>query len=271
MSLQLIKNKIDDCKNSGNQKGEAEALIEAANIHLSEGEPADALSVSKDARVLFRKLGDFKSEAGAIQLLVAALSASDELEEATREAYDALNVAKQSGDPATVAGALALVVSTHYQSLSKEPDTDSDSFKEGVKELTGTADEAVKAFRKLKDSQGQASALLGMARVYMLADEPDKAKFVADMAYMLYTQAKDGNGYFDACMCLSLAHIQRGDFASAMRYANEARDLCMNFQDVSGMTDASELISQIKECTKLRSEKLQFKADAVTMQKLYFK
>jgi tetratricopeptide (TPR) repeat protein len=274
MSLQDIKDKIAEAKNSGSQKGEADALAEAAVIHLSLGDCAEALSASKEARILYRNLGEAKLEADVVQTLAAALSASGELDEASREAYDALNIARKAGDAETVANAMAIATAMHYQSLVQDvspDDMESDVFKEGVKELLGTADGAVKAFKKLKNSAGQAAALLGLSKAYLLADEPDKAKFAADMAYMLYNQAKEGNGFFDACICLVHAHMQRQDFASAMRYCNEAKDISMQFQDAPSIAVALELSSTIRECTRKRNEKLHFKQLPMNMQKLSFR
>ena len=62
-------------------------------------------------------------------------------------------------------------------------------------------------------------------RQTLQADLPDNAKLAADWAYMLHNQVKDGNGFYDACVTLAHAHIMRGDFASAMRYTNEAAAL----------------------------------------------
>jgi tetratricopeptide (TPR) repeat protein len=270
MSVEEVKLRIDNFKKAGDGKGEAEASVEAARLYLSSGSTIEALALAKAARVLSREAKEAKTEVEAVQVISLILATNGDVEEATREAYDALNIAKKLGDAQTTASATLNAVNIHYQSVAKE-NPDSDLFKEGVKELRGTAEDAAKAFKKLKDSPGHAAALLALARVYMLIDEPDKAKFAADMAYMLFNQAKDGNGFYEACICLSQAHIQRSDFASAMRYCNEAGAVCLEFQDLMGMAAIDELSEQIKDCTRLRHEQLAQKVyNCMTMQKLAF-
>jgi hypothetical protein len=265
-----FQERLADAKTKGDAKGEAEASLEAARIYLRDGESKEALAIAKSGRAAAQKVNEAALESEIVQVIAEVLAATGDTGEATKEAYDALNIAKKAGDPKITAGAMLTVVTMQYQSVSKES-PDSDLFKEGLKEMRGTAEDAAKAFRKLKDGSGHAASLIALARVYMLAEEPDKAKFAADMAYMLYNKEKDGKGFYEACITLSHAHIQRLDFASAMRYCNEAGALCMQFQDQAGLMVVDELTDTIRDGTRLRNEmETNTKASPMMIQKLAF-
>jgi hypothetical protein len=236
-------------------KAKAQQLLDDSRSYLQSNDASSAQDAAVEARGLFRKAGEAALEAEAVQCIVRALTLKDDLEEATREAYDALNIVKRANDDEAVAAASSLVVGTHYNSLNKEDsDRNSDAFREGVKELLGTAEESVKAHKKVKNVAGQGYALSALARVQMLADKPDNAKLSADWAYMLFYQVKDGNGLYDACMTLAYAHLMRGDFASSMRYTNEAKDICQQFQDGQRLYEVIEMRELLSNCTLLKNE-----------------
>jgi len=226
-----------------------------------------------EARGIFRKLGEVTLEAEALQCIVNVLTVVGDLDEATREAYDALNISKRANNDEATATFLSLVVATHSTSLIQEDtNKESDAFKEGVKELLGTSEECVRTHKKVKNVSGQAGAVVGLARVQMLAELPDNAKFSADWAYMLYNQVQDGNGFYDACLTLAYAHIMRQDFASAMRYTNEAKEFCIQFQDAMGVTVAADFADKLKESLKLRKDmQNSMKCTTLEMHKLRFR
>merc|ERR1719329_31873 len=100
-------------------------------------------------------------EAEAIQCIVAVLSLKGDFDEATREAYEALNICKKAGNDEATAAALSVVVAVHFNSLNMESlDKNSDFFKEGVKELLEGCQECIRCYKKVKDRSGQASALI---------------------------------------------------------------------------------------------------------------
>lgn len=258
-SLEEAKEAVEDAKNRGDQQAEAKAMLGLAEVQLQKQMLMDAHSSARAARVLFRKAGDAKQEAEALKLGVDSLVAVGDLEEATREAYDALSVCRRAGDEPAEAAALAVVSKVHYQALSKDKraglktDVEVDALREGCKELQTTANEACKVYGKLGDQSGLAQAYLALARVYILSDEPDAANATAKKAYAIYTDLKDGNGYYDSCLCIANAHIQRGDYSSAMRYANEARDLTWEYQDPDAMGAVEDLIGAIKQLIYTRN------------------
>jgi len=236
-------------------RAKARQLLEDSRSYMHE-DLTKAQDTAAEARGICRRLGEVAMEAEAIQCVVAVLSLRGDFDEATREAYEALNICKKASNDEATAAALSVVVAVHFNSLNREDlDKNSDFFKEGVKELLEGAQECIRGYKKVKDRSGQASALIKLAQVQMLAEQPDAAKLSADWAYMLYNQEKDGNGFYNACLTLVYAHIMRLDFASASRYANEAKDICYQFQDSDGMQVVEELRYTISQCTQARSER----------------
>jgi len=261
LNLQEAKDALEKAKSASDQKGEVTAMLQIAQFALETGELKIAQTNANEARVLARKIGEAKMEADAVSANVSVLISIGEYEEATREAYDGLSICRRKGDDVAEGDALAMVVYAHHLSLSKEnakltkTQIEEDAFKEGVKELTQTALDSVKLFEKLDDKAKLAQAYVKLAGVYMLGGEPDLAKNEAKKAYVIFNDLKDGNGYYDACMALANAHTQRGDFNSAVRYANEAKELCAQFQDAWGVSTVQEFIDMIKECIMAAEEK----------------
>lgn len=253
-NMQEAKDALDKAKAASDQKAQVTAMIQVAKFALGAADLKTAQSTANEARLLARKIGEAMLEVEAVSANVSVLLAVGEYEEATREAYDGLSICRRKGDNAAEGDALLVVVNAHHLSLCKEnakatkTQIEEDAFKEGVKELTQTALDTVKIFEKLDEKAKLGQANIKLAGVYMLAGEPDLAKNEAKKAYQIFYDLKDGNGYYDACMNLANAHTQRGDFNSAIRYANEAKQLCIEFQDAWGVSRVQEFVDTIKEC-----------------------
>merc|ERR1719506_1279576 len=107
-------------------KAKAEQLLEDSRACLDRSATPAAQTAAVEARGIFRKLGEVTLEAEALQCIVNVLTVLGDLDEATREAYDALNISKRANNDEASATFLSLVVATHYNSLIQE-DTNKES------------------------------------------------------------------------------------------------------------------------------------------------
>mmetsp|Transcript_27054 Transcript_27054/g.62536 ORF Transcript_27054/g.62536 Transcript_27054/m.62536 type:complete len:191 (-) Transcript_27054:76-648(-) len=133
-----------------------------------------------------------------------------------------------------------------------------DALREGFRECSKAANDAVAMFDRLGDKASTAAALTTLASVYIKMGSQTAGREAVNAmmeALQIFKDLEDFGGYFNALIGAARASLAAGNPAHAMRHANEARELCYEFDDADSYAMVEEIRNVIREYIAARDKK----------------
>jgi acyl carrier protein len=183
-------------------KMEAAAKMQMAELHCEEGEYSEAEKFCKQAMETYQKAGDSKGEVFAMMTLIKiymGMGGEDmkdktfkpNMEKASKVATDAVGAAGKTGDKGLRA------MATYYQAMAL-------MCTDKMSESTKKASEAQSVFVSMGSDSGEARCLTLIAQNHLMNMNEDKAADVADRAMKLANKAGDLWTEYDAAMIVAV-------------------------------------------------------------------
>jgi len=230
------------------KEGEADACRAIANIHLADQSAAEALKAAEDAFKLSKDAGDAKGKASALQTKTSILVSQEKYKEAAILATEARQVLQESGHAWTEANAVQMVANVYLAACQKAAEADKDPEASTVKEAQSTAEEAVRLFQGMRDTEGQAAALLVASSAMYYAQDGDRALQLGREALDLYEKFGNSQGMANAWLAMARGAFLAGtNFDGALEAAEEAKRLAEVLGDDQIQTNALSLIDIISD------------------------
>lgn len=219
---------------SGMLQEEVMSLFMVAELQLVRGFADEALCVGREALHLCGKKGaDQKLEILSLQVIVSALLALTQYDEALRTATRAESAAKRAGDALGEARACGQIAQAH---LAKK------SFAAAL----AKAEQAVTLCKAAKNTKGEAVSLQSLAEVHMSRRDGKSALETCARSVSLFREAGDSTGIASGLITTALAHELQEDYKLGLASAREALVLFRKTHDKRGELVAKEVCALLR-------------------------
>jgi len=259
-ALSAASDALAIARSLGDAQAEYESIVLFGKAQAGLGDKGadDALATGKEALARFQslKLGA-KVEGEALDVIIAAYQAKQEVDLALREAQRFADRCRQNGDKVEEAVTMRKIASTHL--ANKEPD-----------QALRAAQTALAAFRSLGDRKGEASMLLLLAQIRVDKDEPGEALRVAESALSVYRRlGKDAeddeggagkvlfrDGEIKALRAIGKANSLMGGADEALRVAHDAAGRFRGMQDKKGEASMMVMMGEMYHAKNMLDDAL---------------
>eukprot|EP00440_Ansanella_granifera_P044688 gb/GFBE01048432.1/.p1 GENE.gb/GFBE01048432.1/~~gb/GFBE01048432.1/.p1 ORF type:complete len:1543 (+),score=385.84 gb/GFBE01048432.1/:1-4629(+) len=266
-ALQKATEAHERFRSEGETAKEAAALKLLASVHLAKKEPKAARAAAQQALELLQELHDSAGEKDALQMVVSAELMGADTGTAMQTAKNAVERFKNEGDRRNEALALQTVARTHIAKqeflraarvakdaqkiLGQLRDTEGEiemlqtavdahlarPEAEGKEDALQAATEGLADFRKTSNLRGQALALVILAKVYIVMEDPETAAHIVRDATGLFRDIGDRKGEMDTIRSIINAdlippHLESNDIA--LRAVKAALAVCHQAEDKKG-------------------------------------
>jgi len=188
---------VDLCRQVGDTKREAQALLMLANLQLQAGEFHGAIQYAEEASDLFADIDDYDGRAVATNMCIEGAIAAKDGNEALQQSMLLARMWKDVGDKEQEALAECMVLKVLYMRGELE-------------QLISKAKEVQELFKALKDDRGQALVLDAVIKSHLQTDNIDLALAVAKETEDIFKRSGDRAG--EAYAMHGTAQIQLDQF-----------------------------------------------------------
>jgi len=259
-AVTAAKDGLAQLRSSGDESGMAGAHSVCLYAFIASNNPLDALDAAQDAMRYVQGLSDKRLEINVRYMKCHGHLKNKEEEEAAKSMRGAANLARELDDKGEEADALRMLsfALSNFDSIDQEPVI--------LSEAIEAAEEARSIYKAAGLVRGEASAVMMLAVLNSQKEnvETDLVEMVQE-ARELYAEVEDALGEHSALNLLCDLHVQAGQYARALEFANSSVDLWAKqgstraqaeaMQTVAnvyvGMEDFEEAESQIAEAQRL--------------------
>ncbi len=203
---------LNDARNIGFQKLEAESLMGISQYHVLKGDHISAITNANKARVIFEKIDDFKGLADIYNQLITIYLREMELDKAKVMIENALKIYRRTGDRVGEAETLSQAFTMHIK-------------KGQAKAAFECTESAMKINLTIGRHEGKGECLKDLGMYYWLKDEDETAKRLVNESLDVFREIGNRKKEGFALVLLALIHTHTNSLDEGARLFKTA--LCI--------------------------------------------